>query len=64
MITSNQRMGPRKSFTTHHRSTTSKNKTEIRKTDDGIDLSTTKKKKQKQVQPKPKIAMTRKECEK
>ena len=42
VITSNQQMGPRESFTTHHRSTNSKNKKEIRKTDNGVYHSTTK----------------------
>ena len=42
MITRNQRMGPRKSFPTHQRSTTSKNWPKIRKTDDGVEHPTTK----------------------
>ena len=43
MITRNLRMGPRNSFLTHHRSTTSRNKTKIRRTDDRVEHSTTKK---------------------
>ena len=42
MVTRNQQMGPRNSFPTHHRSTTSENKTKIRRTDDGVEHSTTK----------------------
>ena len=42
MITRNQRMGPRNSFMTHHRSTTSREKTEIRGTDVGVKQSDTK----------------------
>ena len=42
MITRNQWMGPRNSFTTHHISKTSRNKTEIRGTEDGVENSTTK----------------------
>ena len=42
MITRNQRMGPRNLFMTHHRSTTSSNKTEIRGTDVGVKQSETK----------------------
>ena len=42
MITSNQRMGPRNSFPTHHRSTTIRNKTKTRRTEDGVEHPTKK----------------------